>query len=109
VIDPFRPRPFRVALGVAVTSDRRPTDVFTAVTAALTATFSFARRDFGERVAASEVLATVQSVPGVRGAVLTALHLTGTPPARVELLPAEPADLLTVADADLTELLEPLP
>jgi len=107
-VDSFRPRPFEVALGVAVTSDRLASDVFAAVTAALTATFSFERRDFGQRVAASEVLATVQSVPGVRGAVLTALHFTGTYAERVELLPAEPADLLTVAGVELTELLEPL-
>jgi hypothetical protein len=109
VVEPFRPRPFQVALGVAVTADRLASDVFATVTTALTEAFSFARRDFGQRVAASEVLAVVQAVPGVRGAVLTALHLTGTYPERVELLPAEPADLLTVADIALTELLEPLP
>lgn len=108
VIDSFRPRPFRVALGLAVTPDRLASDVFTAVTAALTATFSFARRDFGQRVAASEVLAIAQSVPGVRGAVLTELHFTEDPANRVELLPAEAADLLTVADVAMTELLEPL-
>lgn len=108
VIDPFRPRPFLVALGVAVTPDRLAADVFVAITASLNATFSFARRDFGQRVAASEVLATVQAVPGVRGAVLTALHFTDTPAQHVELLPADAADLLTLAAAELTELLEPL-
>jgi predicted phage baseplate assembly protein len=109
VIDPFHPRPFLVALGVTVTPDRLAADVFAAVTASLNETFSFERRDFGQRVAASEVLATVQAVPGVRGAVLTALHFTETPAQRVELLPAEAADLLTLAGVDLTELLEPLP
>jgi len=116
-IESFRPRPFHVALGVAVTPGRLATDVFAAVAAALTATFSFERRDFGQRVAASEVLATVQTVTGVRGAVLTALRFTdtdttitaNTEAGRVELLPAEPADLLTIDGADLTELLEPLP
>jgi hypothetical protein len=40
--------------------------------------------------------------------VLTALHFTDTPAQRVELLPADAADLLTVAGVTLTELLEPL-
>lgn len=122
LVDSFRPRPFEVELAIAVEPDHLRENVFTAITAALTAVFSFERRDFGQPVAASEILATTQAVPGVRGAVLTTLRFvynrptvrtTNPPPddptAPADKLLAEPADLLTIAGITLTELTEPLP
>jgi predicted phage baseplate assembly protein len=112
VVDPYLQRPFVIVLKVTVDPDRLAADVFPAVTAALSDAFSFERRDFGQRVAASEVLATVQAVPGVHGTVLVALHLAGQPAVKNNVLPAadpSPADLLTISEITLTELTEPLP
>ena len=80
--------------------------------------FAFARRDFGQPVTASEILALVQGLPGVRGVVLTALRLAGET-SRVrdrDRILAQPrlvagtyyaAELLTLGTLDLTELVNP--
>lgn len=61
------------------------------VAAQLAQTFSFAARGFAQAVRAAEVLDAVQSVPGVRGALLDALHFAEDAPSRCLLLPAAPA------------------
>jgi predicted phage baseplate assembly protein len=48
-----------------------------AVEAALRDHFSFARRSFGQSVAASEVIAVIEQVPGVTAVHLKALHVVG--------------------------------
>ncbi|MEU1372262.1 putative baseplate assembly protein [Streptomyces triculaminicus] len=107
-VDSYEPRPFSVKLQVGTAADRVPDDVLTAVTRALVEAFAFDRRDFGQPVAASEVLAAAQGVPGVRGAVLRALHFTEDPPGPADVLTAGPAHLLTLMEADvhLTDLTE---
>jgi len=107
---PFQPRPVTVGLKLAVAPDRLAADVFPAVRSALTAAFGFERREFGQPVTAGEVLAVVQLVPGVAGAVLAALNLAGST-GRHPLLPAAATELLTVSGPGITlaELPEPLP
>ncbi len=69
----------RFVVGVEVLVD--PTLLFATVQkqvhTTLTSHFALARRDFAQPVTTSEVLSTVQSVPGVVAVRMTALHLTG--------------------------------
>ncbi|HEX2205145.1 MAG TPA: putative baseplate assembly protein, partial [Longimicrobium sp.] len=64
-VRPYRRVPFRVAATVRPAPDRDPARVKAAVDDALRARFSFGARRFGEGVRLSEVMAAVQSVPGV--------------------------------------------
>jgi predicted phage baseplate assembly protein len=107
----FQSRPVSVGLKLAVAADRQAEEVFAAVRSALAGGFGFEQREFGQPITASEVLAVVQPVTGVVGAVLVALHLTGTRASRSGLPPTEPTHLLTVSEPDITitELPEPLP
>jgi predicted phage baseplate assembly protein len=61
----YRSVPFRLEVRVATDADRVRADVLAAVRAALLDRFSFGRREFGQSVALSEVMACVQAVPGV--------------------------------------------
>jgi hypothetical protein len=61
----YRSVPFRLEVRVATDADRVRSVVLDAVRAELLDRFSFARRDFGQAVALSEVMAAVQAVPGV--------------------------------------------
>ena len=47
-----------------------------AIDTALRSAFSFAKRDFGQGVNASEVIATIQAVDGVEAVLLTALYFS---------------------------------
>jgi predicted phage baseplate assembly protein len=69
-------------VGVTVTADPTlvGTVVLAAVKAALAAQFSFDARNFGQPVFASEVIATVQDVPGVLAMTLDALAPSGSTP-----------------------------
>ena len=68
-----------VTFTVAATITPDPTladaDVLAAVKAALAAAFSFATRAFGQPVFASEVIATMQNVPGVVAMTLNGVRL----------------------------------
>lgn len=93
----FQPRSFGVEARLWIDPRYRSADVFAAARAALVKTFSFAARDFGQAVTASEVIATLQGVPGVAGAVLDGLALrpllTVSPPDIVIRGPIEVAAL----------------
>jgi predicted phage baseplate assembly protein len=91
LLDDYQPRLFRLKLRLSVDPSYLPDSVCAAVKAALAQTFSFAARGFAQAVRAAEVLDAVQSVPGVQGALLLALHFQDEPPQRRLLLPAAPA------------------
>ena len=59
--------------------------------AALLSAFDFETRDFGQGVAASEVIAVLQAVPGVQAVELDALYRSGAAPGIADFLPALPA------------------
>jgi predicted phage baseplate assembly protein len=61
----YQAQTFTVAATVVPHADLVGTDVLAAVISALTTTFSFEMRGFGQPVYSSEVIATMQSVPGV--------------------------------------------
>jgi predicted phage baseplate assembly protein len=110
VVAPFTSRPFAVSARILVAPDRLPADVLAAVRAAVVDRFSFGRRDLARSVTQSEVVATMQNVPGVVAVVLLALHSTdwvATPteplPPRDEVVSAFPARVHT--DATGTKIL----
>jgi hypothetical protein len=74
-----------------VLPDRYPDDVSAAVEAALRHAFSFATRAFGQPVRYSEVVATIQNVPGVQDVSVTQLFRGDSTPAATGGLP--PPDL----------------
>lgn len=62
----YRPAVFTLAAGIKVDQPTYlPETVLAAVEAALRSTFGFSQRSFGQSVALSEVIATMQAVPGV--------------------------------------------
>lgn len=90
----FRPAFFRVKIRVSTHPDRIQKQVLAAIEAALRETFGFARRGFAPLVAASEVIAVVQAVPGVVAVDLDRLHRTAPPgaaPILHQRLLAQPA------------------
>jgi hypothetical protein len=115
--------PLRFALQARVEVDPRRSaeTVLASVRAALHAAFGFEARDLAGGVAASQVLAVIQSVPGVVMADLNTLHLNGTAAAATLPLPAlranparrdsagviQPAELLSLDD-QLVDLIEVL-
>jgi len=75
---PHQRQQFAVAGLVSVdTIDYDPSLVLAAVQTALLNVFGFATRALGQGVAQSEVIAAIQSVPGVQGTKLTAFALAG--------------------------------
>jgi predicted phage baseplate assembly protein len=87
----YTPATFTVAALVKVDPAYDPDEVIGAARAALQVAFSFQARDFGQNVAASQVLRTIQSVDGVLAVKLTSLARAGSPsglPAGDGLLPA---------------------
>ena len=79
---PHQPQQFSVAGLVSVdTTDYDPKLVLAAVSSTLLSTFGFTARALGQGVAQSEVIAAIQSVPGVQGTKLTAFVLAGAPAA----------------------------
>ncbi|MER6187926.1 baseplate J/gp47 family protein [Streptomyces sp. NPDC001652] len=86
----YRPETFRLALRVAVEPDRAPDDVLTALGGALSAAYSFARRDLLAPVHRSEVIGAAHTVPGVLAVDVTALHTGTTPAVEDRLIPQQP-------------------
>ena len=108
----YAARPFAIEAKVAVDPKYDTKLVVEAVTAALREHFAFARREFGQDVSAAETIATIQAVEGVVYVDLDALKFTATGQlatdgrleartARLEAGVMKPADLLTLADADI--------
>jgi predicted phage baseplate assembly protein len=78
VVLPHQPQQFAIAGLVRVDlSSYDPTIVLAAVRTTLLAAFGFAARALGQSVAQSEVVAAIQSVPGVLGTKLSAFTLAG--------------------------------
>ncbi len=69
---------FTVAATITPDSTLIAADVLTAVKTALATTFSFDSRAFGQPVFSSEVIATVQNVPGVVAMTLDGFSYSGT-------------------------------
>jgi hypothetical protein len=95
---------FRLAGSVKVDPAYIATDVLAGVEAVLRDRFSFARRDFAQPVAASEVLAAIHSVAGVVAARIGSLYRAGTPGNFVRL-PADPPIRLPDGSLRAAELL----
>jgi hypothetical protein len=87
----YAPVYFQLSGSVTVMADRNPDDIATAVEAALRNAFSFAKRAFGQPVRYSEVVATIQNVPGVQDVSVSKLFRADSPAAATGGLP--PADL----------------
>jgi hypothetical protein len=111
----YVPLKFGLQAGVQV-DPRLPEDkVLEAVRQALKLGFGFAARELARGVAASQVLAVIQSVPGVVMADLNTLYLSGTTPSTSLPLPplraapahrdtagiVHPAELLTLDESKL--------
>ena len=79
-IDSFIPCFFNLSATVLIQPDRTAADIQAAIVQSLMWTFSFANRQFGQAVAASEVITAIQMVPGVVAVDLLALYRYGTPP-----------------------------
>jgi predicted phage baseplate assembly protein len=79
---------FNLAASVAVDSRFVTPDVFAAIQLALTDSFSFARRSFGQPVTAAEVMTIIQQVSGVVYVDLTSLYLSSDSAALNQILPA---------------------
>jgi hypothetical protein len=74
----YVPVTFTVAATITPDPTLISTDVLAAVKTALATTFSFASRAFGQPVFSSEVIATVQNVPGVVAMTLDSFGFSGT-------------------------------
>jgi hypothetical protein len=73
-IGSYRPVSLRLAARLRVAPERVADDVVAAARASLLEILGFARRDLGQPVSESEVLALLHAVPGVVAASLTELH-----------------------------------
>jgi predicted phage baseplate assembly protein len=87
----YAPGFFQLSGSVTVLADHNLNDVAAAVETALRNTFSFAQRAFGQPVRYSEVVATIQNVPGVQDVAVSQLFRSDSSPAAAGDLP--PADL----------------
>jgi hypothetical protein len=100
---------FRLSARVKIDSDYETASVLAAVEAALRTKFSFDVRSFGQPVASSEVIAVMQSVPGVVAIDLNNIHRIGRPPSDrlLAALPKtgtaglDPAELIVLDSAPL--------
>jgi len=112
-VDVFAPVPFGISAKVLLEEGYLAEKVHAAVAQALLDAFSFERRDFGQAVTASEVLAAIQAVDGVKAADLDALYFISAAAKWNPRLPAHvarwddtrrkilPAELLTLAASDI--------
>jgi baseplate J-like protein len=87
-IDPYEQLTFRLEANVVVDPDYVPAAVLSAVGSALGDRFSFEQRAFGQSVAESDVVATVQRVEGVVAVETVSLYLTGESAVVNPLLPS---------------------
>ena len=87
-VDPYERLTFALEANVFVNADHEPGKVLAAVTAELQERFSFEQRAFGQSVAQSDVMASVNQVEGVDAVELASLYLTGDAPQVNGLLPS---------------------
>jgi hypothetical protein len=87
-VDPYERLTFRLEANVIVKPEYEGPRVLAAVDTELRGRFSFERRAFGQSVAQSDVMATIQLVEGVEAVELASLYLTGDTPVVNALLPA---------------------
>jgi predicted phage baseplate assembly protein len=73
----YAAKTFTVAATITPDPTLVPASVLAAVTSALTTTFSFASRGFGQPVFQSEVITTMQNVPGVVAVTLNDFRVSG--------------------------------
>ena len=73
-VESYRPAHFRFAGTVKVNSDHQADVVLAATERALREQFSFDVRAFGQPIFLSEVIATIQAVPGVVAVDINKLH-----------------------------------
>ncbi|MDS9470126.1 hypothetical protein RGQ15_21470 [Paracoccus sp. MBLB3053] len=105
----YRPQTFRIGAKIKVFEEYLPDEVLAAAEAALRTAYGFEGRSFAQTVFASEILTTMQDVPGVEGVVLDLLY-TGAVPASAAALLAAPAsatqgaELLTLHSGPLDHL-----
>lgn len=90
-IDSYEPLCFNVAAAVRVEPGYQAATVFAAVQTALRESFAFDRRDFGQGVAAAEVITVIQQVPGIAAVDLNLLYVRADDAALSPLLEASPA------------------
>jgi predicted phage baseplate assembly protein len=115
-VSPHEPLTFTLTARVAVEPDLIKADVLASVHTALIDAFSFTSRGFGQGVAASEILAVIQNVPGVVAVDLDLMNglnpiLHPNIPARVarwDLTSIRGAELLLIDPAGITLLDLPL-
>ncbi len=117
------PSLFAVTGIVRVDANRVPSAVETAVKAAMRGTFSFAARELGRGVHLSEVMAVIQNVPGVAFIEVNEFKKTSVvngqakttdaekgyliahqPANGVDVLQAEPAEMLILDESSLSQL-----
>ncbi|MBA2363389.1 MAG: putative baseplate assembly protein [Chloroflexia bacterium] len=107
-VQTYMPRYFQLDARVKTAPEYLPERVLAAVEAALRAHFGFEQRVFGQSVALSEVIAVLQSTPGVEAVDVNALYRTGDSAVPNHILSAalpeagatgtlEPAELLTLS------------
>jgi hypothetical protein len=87
-LEPYRKIRFRIALSVEVLAEYLAEKVLSDVDLALRSAFSFESRCLGQPVFISEVMATVQSVPGVKAVDIDTLYRIDKPAAWNDRLPA---------------------
>ena len=77
-VDTYRPKFFRLAVNVKIEAEYLAEKVLTEAEAALRRQFSFDARSFGQAVMRSEVVAVLQSVPGVAAVDIDRFYRTGS-------------------------------
>lgn len=75
-VDSYRPAFFKISAKVKTDPDRETEKVLKAIEKPLRSHFSFDRRDFGQGVTLSEVIAVIQSVAGMVAVDVDALYRT---------------------------------
>ncbi|NMG08784.1 putative baseplate assembly protein [Brasilonema sp. UFV-L1] len=78
-IKSYRPAPFRIAAKVKIDPDYLEEKVLSSVRESLLSNFSFEVQELGQGVTASEVIACIQSVPGVIAVDLDKLYRVDSP------------------------------
>lgn len=116
-ISDHREKTFQLQAQLVVDPAYTDSEVLESVRAALNSAFSFDSRALMQPVRSSEIIHTMQQVPGVRAALLSALYFGSTPSyspllvaegARFDLAPPLGAELLVIslAEDDLTVIAE---
>lgn len=101
---PYRPATFRITAQVQVDPDYLVDKVLSAVTNNVSTVFAFETRQFAQPVEKSEVIAAIQSVPGVVAVDLDALYRSENPVDPNDRLPAALPDATHGAELLIADL-----